>query len=171
VVTHDLRPSFVSCPTLLRWVSANVADGLMNPVRANDLRRQIHRLNSHWVEPDDLPVQIIHTDPHAGNIVAIGADEFVYLDFGGVESAPRIHDVAIAFTYLLAATSTTPEEMLDQLPALLDAYATGAQSRLRAREDEALAVYTAAVAIYYDICDWGHGWSAISARLLDSAIP
>jgi hypothetical protein len=53
--------------------------------------------------------------------------------------------------------------VLDQLPALLDAYATGARSRPSAGEHEALAVYTAAVAIYHDSCDWGHGWSSISA--------
>ncbi len=112
-------------------------------------------------------MQIIHTDPHAGNIVATDADDFAYLDFCGVESAPRIHDVAIAFAYLLSSAPHNPVLIADKLPALLDAYADGAQSILGRREHDALPIYAAAVAIYYDICDWDPGMSTISAWLLN----
>jgi Ser/Thr protein kinase RdoA (MazF antagonist) len=168
MATHDLRRSFVSCSTLLRWVAVNVADGLIDAGRAGEIRRQLRRLNRRWVDPGGLPVQVIHTDPHAGNILATDSGDFVYLDFGGVESAPRIHDVAIAYMYVLSAAPGCPAAAADQLPTLLDAYAVGAHSTLTRREHEALPIYTAAVALYYEICDWAPGMNAVSGWLLDS---
>lgn len=166
LTTNDLRRSFVSCSTLLRWVSANIADGIIEAGRADEIRQQLRRLQRLWVDPGELPVKVIHTDPHARNILA-DANRSVYLDFGGAESAPRIHDAAIALMYVLAAYGC-PDTAAEHLPALLDAYGAGAHSALTRREHEALPVYTAAVALHYEICDWASGMDAISAPLLDS---
>lgn len=168
LATYDLRRSFVSCSTLRRWVSANVTDGLIEAERADEIRRRLRRLERLWVDPRELPMQVIHTDPHAGNIMAIAPNEFVYLDFGGAESAPRIHDVAIAYMYLLSAAPDCPGAAAEQLPALLDSYAAGARTTLTQREQEALPIYTAAVALYYEICDWAPGMDAVSTWSLDS---
>ena len=168
LATHDLRRSFVTGSTLVRWVSANVADGLIDTERAGEIRRRIRQLERFWVDPYELPMQVIHSDPHAANILAIEPDEFVFIDFIGAELAPRIHDVAIAYMYVLYAARDRLGTVAEKLPALLDEYAAGAHRRLVRREYEALPVYTAAAALYYEICDWAPGMDAISAWLLDS---
>jgi len=43
----------------------------------------------------------------------------VYLDFGGVEVAPRAHDLAVALVYQLRRPANTMADVVSQLPLLL----------------------------------------------------
>lgn len=170
--TRDLRRSFVTGGTLRRWVTANADEGLVPIATAKRIRRQIRRFESRWVSANDLPIQLIHADPHAGNIIGAGEDTVVYLDFSGVETAPRVHDLAIALTYQLVAGSVTIDGLQgDALPQLLNAYSTGAGVRLTEHELAALFVYAAAITLYYDICGWAEDWRFIGEKLLDLPSP
>ena len=103
--TADLRPSFVSVDVLREWVEINSAEEFLTPERGSQLRHLLNRVEERWIQPDSLPVQLIHTDPHPANILhgeGPQASEFVYLDFGGVEVAPRAHDLAVALVYQLS---------------------------------------------------------------------
>lgn len=156
--SSDLRRSFVDPGTLRRWVAANVADGLMAGDMAEGIGRQLDQVESRWVDPG--AVQLVHADPHAGNILAAGPDDYVYLDFTGLEVAPRVHDVAMALMYQVT------ENIDQEITELLDAYSAGSGIRLTGRELAALPVYAAAIALYYDICDWASGWRSVGERLL-----
>ncbi|HVX45385.1 MAG TPA: phosphotransferase [Mycobacteriales bacterium] len=156
--SRDLRRSFVDAGTLRRWVGANVVDGLVAGDTAEEVGRQIDQVESRWIDPGG--VQLVHADPHAGNILAAGADDYVYLDFTGIEVAPRVHDVAMALMYQMAGSDH------HEIPELLDAYSAGAGNPLTDRERAALPACAAAIALYYDICGWASGWRAIGERLL-----
>lgn len=158
--TADLRPSFVSVDVLREWVEINSAEEFLTPERASQLRHLLDRVEERWIQPDSLPVQLIHTDPHPGNILDGGgppASEFVYLDFGGVEVAPRAHgrpDIPVA-------------RIVGRLPLLLDSYDQTNPALLTQQERDAIPAYGAAVAAYYDICGWGPGWRSLGTQLLD----
>src|SRR5581483_6786272 len=78
-------------------------------------------------------------------------DNTVYLDFGFLAVRPRIHDLAysIAFMLLALKSHTDPTHAWQRVPYLLEAYETTAAVPLTALEREALAVYTAAVPLYF----------------------
>jgi Ser/Thr protein kinase RdoA (MazF antagonist) len=166
IETTDLRLSFVAVETLQTWVRLNVEAGMMTADRAVEISALLDAVRRRWVKPDSLPTQMIHTDPHAGNIMPTHDGQFIYLDIGA-EVAPRVHDVAIALAYQLAEPGTDLDEVAKMLPQWLEAYEDGARDRLAGAEREALPVYAAAVTLYYDICGWAQGWRALGRRLLD----
>jgi len=147
------RPQINTCVspgTLRRWLDLNGASGTETAELIRMLRRQ-------WVPANTLPTHLIHHDTHPDNVRQNGSKPF-YLDLGGAASGPRIHDIAYALAYTLfdyqetADLSTFP---WSEVPHFLKAYETNAGSPLTDRERTALAPYTAAVPIYYTVCDWG----------------
>ena len=168
--TADLRPSFVSVDVLREWVEINSAEEFLTPERGSQLRHLLDRVEERWIQPGSLPVQLIHTDPHPANILYGGgpqASEFVYLDFGGVEVAPRAHDLAVAVVYQLSSPANPMAHVVGQLPLLLDSYDRTNPVPLTRKERDAIPAYGAAVAAYYDICGWGPGWRSLGTQLLD----
>ena len=112
------RPSHLSSSTTLT-----------EPARHRlDRRRRyasIRNAQCRRIQPESLPVQLIHTDRHPANILhgeGPRASEFVYLDFGGVEVAPRAHDLAVALVYQLSRPAQPMAHVVGQLPLLLHSY-------------------------------------------------
>ena len=148
----------------------NSAEEFLTAERGRQLRPLLNRVEERRIQPGSLPVQLIHTDPHRPNILHGGgpqACEFVYLDFGGVEVAPRAHDLAVALVYQLNCPATSIAQVAGQLPLLLDSYDQTNPAPLTRQERDAIPAYGAAVAAYYDICGWGPGWRSLGTQLLD----
>jgi Ser/Thr protein kinase RdoA (MazF antagonist) len=164
--TQPVRRSFVDPRILRRWLTANAAIGVLPTDRAEELGALITKLRSRWVRSDALPMQTVHTDPHTGNLIPTEDGRLVYLDFTDAEFAPRVHDLAVAVAYLQAGQGSDAELIDRELPGWLDAYDDGSGTPLSGLERQALPGYTAAVGLYYDICDWGRGWRRIARRLL-----
>ncbi|GAB3747820.1 phosphotransferase enzyme family protein [Microlunatus parietis] len=149
--TRDLRPAYVDPDLLGRWLRRNAADGATSD--PDELAPMIKELGRRWIPAEE--VQTIHGDPHGANLVRTD-DGPVYFDFGGLATAPRAWDLAVAHAYLLR-TLQAPD------PAgLYDAYEGAAASALTPGERSALRVYPAAAALMYAICGWGEGWRRIA---------
>lgn len=154
-VTKDLRPGFVDPATLRRWLRRNRADDAVPA--PGDLAPMIDELARRWPAADGI--QTIHGDPHGENLRQTAAGP-VYFDFGGLATAPRTWDLAVARAYLLRTGRPLDPDRLDQ------SYQDAAGTRLTARERSALRVYPAAVALMYAICGWGEGWSRVARELV-----
>ncbi|MFC7625962.1 phosphotransferase enzyme family protein [Microlunatus sp. GCM10028923] len=155
--TSDLRATYVDPSTLRRWLRRNTAEGAI--ADPEELEPMINELGRRWVPAER--VQPIHGDPHGENLRQT-ADGPVYFDFGGLATAPRTWDLAVAHAYLLRTPGPRPDPA-----ALDDAYQRAAQSDLTDRERSALRVYPVAVALMYAICGWGEGWRTIARNLLN----
>jgi Ser/Thr protein kinase RdoA (MazF antagonist) len=154
-VTKDLRPGFVDPATLRRWLRRNRADDAITA--PDDLAPLIDELARRWPVADGI--QTIHGDPHGENLRQSAAGP-VYFDFGGVATAPRTWDLAVARAYLLRTGRPLDPDRLDQ------SYQDAAETRLTARERSALRVYPAAVALMYALCGWGEGWRTVARELI-----
>jgi Ser/Thr protein kinase RdoA (MazF antagonist) len=156
------RPQIRTCVspgTLRRWVNLNHAAGKAELVRM---------LSRQWVPSNTLPTHLIHNDAHPDNIRQ-HANSPIYLDLGGAAPGPRIHDIAYALAYTLFDYHETADLATfpwSEISLLLKAYENSAGS-LTDEEHKALAPYTAAVPIYYAICEWGdRGFARIARWLL-----
>lgn len=167
---RPLVSNCVSPRAMRRWLDANC---VARQATEEHLDRLVRMLRSQWVPAKRLPQQLIHGDVHAGNILPTASGEPLYLDLGGATVAPRIHDVGYALAHLVFAHCTDgPPNAASfpwyRLPRLLSTYESAAKSRLTADERTALPAYTAAVPIYYDICDWSpRPVSAIAQWILE----
>ncbi|HEY3606481.1 MAG TPA: phosphotransferase [Pseudonocardiaceae bacterium] len=159
------RPQIRTCVsprTLRRWLNLNHAAG-----RA-DTAELIGMLRRQWVPSNILPTHLIHYDAHPDNIRQT-ANTPCYLDLGGAAPGPRIHDIAYALAYTLFDYQETADLVTfpwPEVPNFLKAYEKNAGS-LTDEEHTALAPYTAAVPIYYTVCDWGdRGFGHVARWLL-----
>lgn len=150
--------SYVSPRTLHRWLEANRAAGLprlAEPGVFADLQELLRMLRRQFVPSDRLPTHLIHGDAHPDNIRQTANGEPLFLDFDGVTTAPRIHDIAYALAFLLFWHDGPLEEFRwHAIPEFLAAYDRAAAFPLVDEERFALPAYVAAIPIYYDICDW-----------------
>jgi Ser/Thr protein kinase RdoA (MazF antagonist) len=142
--------TYVSPVTLRRWLNLNHA------TNKADTAELIRMLRRQWVPSNRLPTHLIHNDPHPDNVRQSANTPF-YLDLGGAAPGPRIHDLAYALAYTLFDYQETADLATfpwPEIPRFLKAYENNAGS-LTDEERTALAPYTAAVPIYYTVCDWG----------------
>jgi Ser/Thr protein kinase RdoA (MazF antagonist) len=157
---HQARPrpqirTCVSPRTLRRWFDLNRAAGKPDAADEEELIRMLRR---QWVPWDRLTTHLIHNDTHPDNIRQKSGRPF-YLDLGGAAPGPRIHDLAYALAYALFDHQETGDPATfpwPEVPQFLKAYESNAGSELTDEEHRALIPYTAAVPIYYTVCDWGH---------------
>jgi Ser/Thr protein kinase RdoA (MazF antagonist) len=140
--------------TLLRWLpitEAAVRDDPEASAIARHLRKLLGHLRKQWVPAKDLPVRLVHGDVKLRN-VARGIDGgTVYLDFGFMAHRPRIHEPAYALARMLLTLGAgeVPEDFAwESVPRLLAEYQDAAGIRLATVELQALAPYTASVALF-----------------------
>lgn len=140
--------------TLLRWLPITevaVRDDPEAAAIARHLRRLIGRLRRQWVPASKLPMRLVHGDVKLRN-VARGADGgTVYLDFGFMAHRPRVHEpgYSLARMLLTLGAGEAPEDFAwETVPRLLAEYQAAADVRLTAMELQALAPYTASVALF-----------------------
>lgn len=162
----------VSPSTLLRWLRRNQTARhplFIDPKVVANLENLIRALRRRWVPDAALPHQLVHGDFHPGNVLRTDAGDPVYLDLGGVERAPRIHDLAYLLAHLINRSGTDPGAFeWSGLPSLLATYERALGERLGTVERRALHQRIAAVAVYIDVCDWGQRpWRHIAAWVLD----
>jgi Ser/Thr protein kinase RdoA (MazF antagonist) len=149
------RPLITTCvspQTLRRWLDRNRAAGKLDTADEEELIRMLRR---QWVPAGRLPTHLIHNDAHHDNIRQVVGTP-CYLDLGGAARGPRIHDLAYALAFALFEHQGTADTFpWQEVPQLLKAYESGVGSPITDEERAALAPYTAAVSIYYTVCDWG----------------
>lgn len=140
--------------TLLRWLPVTetaVRDDPEAAAIARHLRRLLGLLRGQWVPAKNLPMRLVHGDVKLRN-VARGADGgTVYLDFGFMAHRPRVHEPAYSLARMLLTMGAgeAPEGFAwENVPRLLDEYQAAAGACLTAMERQALAPYTASVALY-----------------------
>ena len=154
------RPMISTCvspKTLRRWLVQNRSAGhprISDAATFDELARLIRMLDRQWVPQRQLTNHLIHDDAHPDNVLQTAAGQ-LYLDFGGVSMGPRIHDLAYALAHQLF-WHTGPLEKFPWagVPDLLAAYDDQVDLPLTKVERMALAPYTAAVPVYYEVCDW-----------------
>lgn len=156
-VPRPVLASYAPPSTLRRWLSATraatVADAGTSPI-ATELADLVRALARRWVPSTTLPRQPIHGDIHLSNVGIAPSGHPVYLDFGNMAIAPRVHDIAYALAHMVFALNdyrgADPHALpWRSLPGLIAAYEAAAGSRLTDMERRALAPYTAAVPVHY----------------------
>lgn len=143
--------------TLRRWLTATGTAIAGDPDGARiveALRGLVGQLHRRWVSSTLLPAQLIHGDVHLENVVQTATGEPVYLDFGSLAHAPRVHELAYALAHMTRTLSADHAPMPDafpwnEVPHLVREYEAAAGFRLTDLERQALAPYTAAVPLQY----------------------
>lgn len=153
-VPRPLVATYAPPGTLYRWLSIT-EKAVRSDAEAADiarlLRELVRRLRRQWVPASHLPQQLIHGDVRLSNVCRTSEGKVVYLDFGFLARRPRIHDLACALAFMVLAlqgSQTSEKFPWHDVPSLIEAYETGAHSRLTVMERQALAPYTAAVPLY-----------------------
>lgn len=154
-VPRPLVSTYAPPGSLQRWLpiteSAVHNDaGAQNTVRWT--RGLLQRLRKHWVPATQLPIHLVHGDLRLGNVCRSPEGHTVFLDFGFLAMRPRIHDLAYALAFMLLALNEQSDPAQcwrQQVPLVIEAYESTAGAPLTAVEREGLAVYTAAVPLYF----------------------
>ena len=119
-----------------------------------DLRGLLGQLQRRWVPSTVLPVQLIHGDMHLENVGQAATGQPVYLDFGSLAHAPRVHELAYALAHMTRTLSAHHGLRPDafpwhEVPSLVHEYEAAAGLPLTDLERRALTPYTAAVPLQY----------------------
>lgn len=140
--------------TLLRWLPITaeaVRDDPKAVAIAQHLRNLLGQLRRQWVPASKLPVRLVHGDVKLRNIARGMDGETVYLDFGFMAHRPRVHEPAYSLARMLLTLGAgeAPEDFAwETVPRLLAEYQAAAGTRLTTMELQALAPYTASVALF-----------------------
>jgi Ser/Thr protein kinase RdoA (MazF antagonist) len=154
-VPRPLIATYAPPGTLQRWLGITTS-AVAGEAEARDLVQRIcelhRRLRKRWVPAARLPRHLVHGDARLGNICRSPEDDTVFFDFGFLANRPRIHDLAYTTAFMLRALNrhNDPADCWRQLvPLVIEAYESTAMAPLTAMEREALAVYTAAIPLYF----------------------
>jgi Ser/Thr protein kinase RdoA (MazF antagonist) len=153
-VPRPLIATYAPPASLQRWLRV-AESAVQDDAEAGDIilwtRDLLNRLRRQWVPASRLPMHLVHGDVRLSNMRRSPDGNTVYLDFGFLAVRPRIHDLAYSIAFMLLALNshTDPTHAWQRVPYLLEAYETTAAVPLTALERDALAVYTAAVPLYF----------------------
>jgi Ser/Thr protein kinase RdoA (MazF antagonist) len=173
-VPRPVVATYTPPSTLRRWCTATATAIAGDPDSARTveaLRCLVGKLLRQWVSSTLLPAQVIHGDIHLENVVQTATGEPVYLDFGSLTHAPRVHDLAYALAHMartLTAHHAPDAFPWNEVPHLVHEYEAAAGFPLTELERQALAPYTAAVPLQYAA---RAGFFTDPAAILRNALP
>ncbi len=171
-VPRPLVATYAAPGSLHRWLRIT-EPAVQDDATGRDIVRWVRDLLNHlrrqWVPAARLPAHLAHGDVRLSNVCRSLDGDTVYLDFGFLATRPRIHDLAYSLAFMLLALNshTDPARSWQSVPHLIEAYESSAPP-LTAVERDALAVYTAAVPLYFSALA---GFNEDPIRQLHASLP